>query len=138
MRHVDDLGVLTVMYTSEQSAFAITTITNAGLVLMSVDGAAEELFQIGLIAFKAGDRRLNHLFLGNARPVQRMSVAETELADKLALGPSIAFPESMNGIDVAQVIGGAVGEAIKIGAGEVALVSQLSERLVERRSDVFC
>lgn len=88
-------------------------------------------------ALKAPVRRFVHLLARNARPGQRVSVADRELADEFALRASIAIAKRMDGVEFAHTVGGPIRETRDVKAGEVSLLAELAQSIAERGENLL-
>lgn len=107
-------------------------------VLFIVEGVPKQFFQSGIVGFKALPRCIDHLVAGNTRPIESITVALSELPNKLTLRSSIAFPKRMDGVNLSEVVGSAIYQASPVSAAKVSLLFEIVESLVERRHDVLC
>jgi len=66
-------------------------------------------------------------FGGECGPGYGVAGAQGEGADEFALGAAVAFAEGMDGVDLAEVVGGALGEGVWVEALEMALIFEGGE-----------
>lgn len=81
-------------------------------------------------------REASIIWLRNPRPVERISVANGELANEFALRAA-AFTEGMNCIDLSQVVSAAISETLDVRASETSLLLELGKGLVEEGNNML-
>jgi hypothetical protein len=77
------------------------------------------------------NRCLHHLLLCHAAPIQNVAGLQSQFADELALGSSVALAEGMQGIQCAEINSGAISERGGDKRLQMPFRCQLREYLVE-------
>ena len=86
----------------------------------------------------ARPRCLGHVCLGRHAPVNVVAGLQPDLANELALRPTIAFAKRMSGIQLAEKIRSPAGKHRGIEAHKVLLGRQSLQGLLQRRFEEVC
>jgi len=98
---------------------------------------ADDGGQVGAVAGGVADAGGFVIFcLGKVGPDEAMADGEGEGAEELALGAAVAFAEWVDGVDLAEVVGGAEGEGVGVEMLELVFGADVGEDGFERWEDI--
>lgn len=98
---------------------------------------SKQLLQPGIAGCKALTRSINHLFTGDARPIEHVSIPYGELPYELPLGPPVSFAKRVNGVDLSQVVRSTICEASSFSSAEKTFFLEIRKGLIQESRDVL-